>query len=64
VPALAGSARRRQENVDMFFTQRALDHDPVWMDPMTNHGGEEVIAQLENALKYYMGRVQNPDTNC
>jgi len=53
---LMGSAEQRQANVDMFFTQRALDHQPVWMDPMTNHGGEEVIAQLENALKYTMAR--------
>ncbi len=56
VPALTGSAEQRTANIDMFFTQRALDHNPIWMDPMTNHGGEEVIAQLENALKYYMAR--------
>jgi len=56
VPALRGSAKQRTENIDTFFTQRALDHQPVWMDPMTNHGGEEVIAQLENALRYNMAR--------
>jgi hypothetical protein len=56
VPVLTGNVELRQANIDMFFTQRALDHDPVWMDPMTNHGGEEVIAQLQNALKYSMAR--------